>query len=223
MTTETDAQATAQLYDRWARAYAAFVRRLPVVGRARDRAVTAMDLHAGDRVVDMGCGPGVNLGRLQRAVGPSGTVIGLDASERMLQLTRRDGPARVDLVRADARRPPLATPVDGVLATFVVTIFEDPDHVVSTWWDHLAPGGRLALLNLAPVRGPLGPPLNLALTVSLAVSTPGSREDRLIDLLDRRLNAAHAALVERADRVHYRDDLWGGLRLAVGEKASGPG
>lgn len=219
MTAMTDAQAIARLYDRWARAYAAFVRRLPVVGRARDRAVDAMALQAGDRVVDMGCGPGVNLARLRHAVGPMGTVLGIDASGRMLRLARRDAPAGVNLVRADARRPPVNPPVDGLLATFVVTIFEDPAAVVSAWWDLIEPGGRLALLNLAPVRGPMAPGLNVILTVSLAVSTPGDPEDRLLDLLDRRLNDAHGALVDRADRVHYHEDFGGGLRLAVGEKA----
>lgn len=218
MTPDTDPPTTAAAYDRWARPYAAVVRRLPVVGRARRRAVRSLDLGAGDRAVDVGCGPGVNLGFLHDAVGPEGTVVGLDASGRMLRLAGRARRPGVALVRGDARRPPLRPPVDGVLSTFVVTLFDDPADVVAAWWDLLAPGGRLALLNMAPVRGPLGPPVNLALSVGLALTTPGRPADDLVGLLDRRVRAAHRELSANADRVVY-DEAWNGaLRLAVGVK-----
>lgn len=221
MTGVSDPPETASAYERWARTYATVVRRLPAIGRVRDRAVEALDLDPGDRVVDMGCGPGVNLHRLGRAVGPEGTVVGLDASGRMLRLAGQSGPEVVATIRGDARRPPFRGSFDAVLATFVITLFEDPDAVVSTWWELLRPGGRLALLNMAPFRGSFGVPFNLALGATLALTTPGRPDGDLVDLLDRRVSAAHGALAEHADRVHYRDDFNGGLRLAVGVQAGG--
>lgn len=219
MSPRPDARDIAARYDRWAGAYASVTRRLPVVGHLRDRAVAALDLQPGDRVIDVGCGPGPNLARLREAVDPDGTVVGLDASERMVGHAERTAPPGVDLVRGDARRPPVRGGYDGLLATFVVTLFEEPDLVVARWWDLVDPGGRVVLLNMAPGRGPLAKPLNGALRIGLALTTPGPADEDLVALLDRRLATAHGALAERADRVQYHEAGEGLVRIAVGVKA----
>jgi len=60
----------------------------------------------GDRVIDIGCGTGLSLPLLRRAVGPAGRVVGLDASPTMLRQAsrrvQRGGWDNVDLVRGDA-------------------------------------------------------------------------------------------------------------------------
>jgi SAM-dependent methyltransferase len=123
-------------YDAWARVYDWFARATASVGGVRAACVGALALDPGDTVVEFGCGPGVNLPALRDAVGPSGRVVGVDVSPRMLdraaRLVDRRGWENVALVEADAERPPVAA-ADGVLATFVTSLFPDPYAVVSRW------------------------------------------------------------------------------------------
>jgi len=74
----------------------------------REAGVRLLGLSPGDTVLDLGCGTGLNFGRLADAVGPGGTVIGLDRSPAMLRMARRrvdsNGWRTVRLVEADATR-----------------------------------------------------------------------------------------------------------------------
>ncbi len=123
-------------YDSWARLYDWFARATASVGGVRAGCVSALDLDPGDTVVEFGCGPGVNIPALREAVGPDGRVVGVDISEGMLGRARglvdRRGWENVSLVRADAATPPVRA-VDGVLATFVTSLFADPYAVVREW------------------------------------------------------------------------------------------
>lgn len=206
-------------YDRWAVPYDHLARHAPLVGRLRERAVAGLALEAGDTVVDMGCGPGVNLGLLRAAVRPDGRVVGLDLSSAMLVRAATDGDRTVGLVRGDVTAPPIQAGVDGILSTFVVTLFDEPGRIVETWWELLEPGGRLAILNVGPVRGDLGRWIDPALQVGLRLSTPTSDEldHDLVGVLDERVTAAHAQLTDLADRVEYEERA-GLLRLVIGTK-----
>lgn len=208
-------------YDRWAIPYDHLARHAPLVGRLRERAVDGLALEPGDTAVDMGCGPGVNLDLLRSAVGPDGRVVGIDLSPAMLERAARDANRTVGLVRGDVTVPPIDAGVDGILSTFVVTLFENPGRVVETWWELLEPGGHLAVLNVGPVRGGLGRWVNPALQIGLRLSTPTADEldPDLVGVLDERVTAAHARLTDLADRVEYEERA-GVLRLAIGTKAS---
>jgi len=48
----------------------------------RVKAVQALELQNGDAVVDIGCGTGLNFSLLEEAIGPEGTLIGVDLAER---------------------------------------------------------------------------------------------------------------------------------------------
>lgn len=67
--------------------------------------VQALDLRPGQRLLDVGCGPG----RHARALAERGIqVVGLDVSATFAGLAARDAPDGLTVVRADARRVPLA-------------------------------------------------------------------------------------------------------------------
>ncbi|QAU14411.1 methyltransferase domain-containing protein [Halorubrum sp. BOL3-1] len=123
-------------YDAWARVYDWFARATASVGGVRAACVESLGLAPGDTVVEFGCGPGVNLPALREAVGPTGRVVGVDVSTGMLDraegLVERRGWENVSLVEADAERPPVAA-ADGVLTTFVTSLFPDPYAVVRRW------------------------------------------------------------------------------------------
>lgn len=61
--------------------------------RYRRRAVDLLNLAAGEVVLDVACGTGVNFGLIERRVGPTGRIVGVDASPDMLALARSRGRA----------------------------------------------------------------------------------------------------------------------------------
>lgn len=75
----------------------------PVYRAGRVAGVQALGLRAGQCVLDVGCGTGLSMPSLARAVGPTGQVIGVDASPAMLRrAASRDLAAPRTLVQADA-------------------------------------------------------------------------------------------------------------------------
>ncbi|MDS0282688.1 class I SAM-dependent methyltransferase [Haloarcula onubensis] len=155
-----------RVYDWWSRhdrVYAAFVTAflLGRTGELRDRTIAALSLAPGDTVLDVGCGPGSNFERLADAVGPTGTVVGVDASPGMVERARARGEqfdCNIDVVRADTERLPVANErVDGVCATLSLSAMGDTETVVAGLSDVSRPGGRIAVLDVrsfqtAPLR-----------------------------------------------------------------------
>ncbi|MGN6586428.1 MAG: class I SAM-dependent methyltransferase, partial [Solirubrobacterales bacterium] len=76
-------------YDRVARFYKVFEPLYLIFPVARRKAVAALGLKSGDTVLEVGAGTGRNFPYLVEAVGPSGSVIGVDASAGMLREARR--------------------------------------------------------------------------------------------------------------------------------------
>lgn len=181
---------------------------LPGVRRWRTAAVDALDLAPGDTVVEFGCGSGANLLHLHEAVGPEGTVVGVDFTGPLLAVAEERAP-EAHLVRGDATTPPVES-ADAVLATFVCGLLEDPAGAVDDWCDLVHPGGRLALMDATTSSHPVGRLFNPAFRAFTRGTAPA---DSLPDavrtalsgggasLLDDRVGAARKALVARgADR-----------------------
>jgi SAM-dependent methyltransferase len=85
----------------------------------RRRAVELLDLKDGDRVLDVGCGPGGSFSYLVRAVGESGEVVGVEISPVIAVNARRriekNGWRNVRLIQADARDVRLTGAFDGLV------------------------------------------------------------------------------------------------------------
>ncbi|WP_243062532.1 class I SAM-dependent methyltransferase [Humibacter sp. RRB41] len=98
------------------------------------------------RIADLACGTG-SLSLLLAEAGHE--VVGLDASERMLEHGRAKtrGLANATFVRGDAGHPALPSATfDVVLARHVLFLFDDPAAVIRAWARLLRPGGRLVLV-----------------------------------------------------------------------------
>ncbi len=222
---------TLSYYGRWAGLYD-LVASAPVVDGVRKRAVAECRLDPGDTVVEMGCGTGANLSYLREAVGPEGTVFGVDLVPEMLQRARRRieeaGWGNVHVARADATRPPLAasSPADGlcpdaVLATFVVGMLPDPGAAVRGWLDLLGPGGRLVLLNASRNPSPLAAPANLLFRGFVRLNAAGDRTTPYSPArrLEAKVDAARDTLrSETSDAIEERLGL-GYLRLNAGTQS----
>jgi SAM-dependent methyltransferase len=78
-----------------------------------DLLVDALGLRPGDRVLDVGCGPG----RHAHALGRRGMVVhGVDISERFVELARVDAPRSVTFERLDARALPFEEEFDAAIS-----------------------------------------------------------------------------------------------------------
>lgn len=218
-----DPRPAQQFYGRWAGVYDGLCRYAPGLDSVRASAADALDLRPGDTVVEMGCGTGANFPHLRERVGPGGRVVGVDFTRGMLARARErieaGGWDDVDVIQADAEEIGFAEPVDAVLASFVVGMFDDARGVVDGWLDLLGPGGRLALLDATRSDHPAGRPLNAAFRAFVVASAPGKRrayEEPPWELLDRRVEAARGALASRAEITADEEAALGFLRLTAG-------
>ena len=85
----------------------------------RQKAAELLNLKQGDRVLDLGCGPGGSIPYLVRAVGPSGEVVGVEISPEVTINARRrietNAWRNVQVIEADARTVHLTGTFDGAL------------------------------------------------------------------------------------------------------------
>lgn len=127
-----------RLYDRRAPFYDRLVAALSLGrdGRYRDRAVAALEARPGDRVLDVGCGTGLNFRRLPAAVG-------VDVSGGILRIARRRC-ARLAMASGSELPFPDAS-FDRVLCTYVLTTIPGWRRALDEMARVLRPGGRLVV------------------------------------------------------------------------------
>ena len=118
----------------------------------RARAIHAADLRAGDTVVDIACGTGLNFAMIERAIGPGGRIVGVDLTDAMLaQAERRiarSGWSNISLVQADAAEFGFPAGVDAIVSTYALTQVPECGEVIVRGAEALSPGGRWAVLDL---------------------------------------------------------------------------
>ena len=112
--------------------------------------LTVADLHAGEIVLDLGSGGGIDVLLSARRVGPDGWVYGLDASADMLQLARRNarqaGAANVEFLLGSIDTVPLPREaVDVVISNCVINLASDKAAVFAEIARVLRPAGRLGI------------------------------------------------------------------------------
>ena len=138
----------ASLYDETARGELPDTATMASLGCGNPTAVA--DLNAGETVLDLGSGGGIDVLLSAKRVGPTGKAYGLDMTDEMLALARENqrkaGVENVEWLRGEIESIPLpAETVDVVISNCVINLSGDKPQVLAEAARVLKPGGHFAV------------------------------------------------------------------------------
>ena len=117
--------------------------------------IERLRLKPGDRVLDVACGSGASAIPAAQSVGESGTVLGVDLAERLLELARAKA-RRLSLTNirfqvGDMERSGCANEsFDAVVCVFGIFFLPDMARAVRELWRMVRQGGQLAITTWGP-------------------------------------------------------------------------
>jgi demethylmenaquinone methyltransferase/2-methoxy-6-polyprenyl-1,4-benzoquinol methylase len=145
-----------ETYRKKAKHYDITSRLYPVPGypqqAQRLRTVQALGLRAGDSVIDIACGTGLNFPLIEKVIGPDGQIVGVDLTDAMLARAQdrieTNGWSNISLVQADAAEFDFPAEVDAILSTYALSQVPECAEVIAHGAAALSGGGRWVVLDL---------------------------------------------------------------------------
>jgi SAM-dependent methyltransferase len=165
------------------------------------------ELRAGETVLDLGSGGGIDVLLSARRVGPTGKAYGLDMTDEMLALARRNqaeaGVTNVEFLKGEIENIPLPdNSVDVIISNCVINLSGDKDRVLAEAFRVLKPGGRFAVSDVV-VRGEV--PAEIRRSVELWVGcVAGAMEES--EYVSRLAHAGFTAISVEPTRIYDLND-----------------
>jgi arsenite methyltransferase len=165
------------------------------------------ELKPGEVVLDLGSGGGIDVLLSAKRVGPTGRAYGLDMTDEMLELARRNakeaGATNVEFLKGDIESIPLPdASVDVIISNCVINLAADKRLVLEEAFRVLKPGGRFAVSDVV-VRGEV--PAEVRRSMELWVGcVAGALEEREFESLLREVGFEEPSL--EPTRIYEVDD-----------------
>jgi ubiquinone/menaquinone biosynthesis C-methylase UbiE len=165
------------------------------------------ELREGEVVLDLGSGGGIDVLLSAKRVGPTGKVYGLDMTDEMLALARRNaadaGAENVEFLKGDIESIPLPdASVDVIISNCVINLSADKREVLREAFRVLKPGGRFAVSDVV-VRGEV--PAEVRRSMELWVGcVAGALEEREFEALLREAGFENPSL--EPTRIYEPED-----------------
>jgi len=109
-----------------------------------------LEIRAGDKAVDVGCGFGDTAIQIAQRVGPEGSVLGMDCCNAFLEFGRADAKAagvdNVSFVEGDVQNYPFEPDHDFCFSRFGTQFFENPVAGLRSMRSSLKPGGIMTMI-----------------------------------------------------------------------------
>jgi len=209
-----------ETYRKKAKHYDITSRLYPVPGyphsALRRRAVQALGLRAGDSVIDIACGTGLNFPLIEEVVGPGGRIVGVDLTDAMLAQARdriaANGWSNISLVQADAATFAFPAEVDAILSTYALTQVPECAEVIAHGTAALSGSGRWAVLD---VKVPNHAPAWLT-QAGTAIVRPFASIDEWV--MRRPWEAIRTAMQEELSDLSWTELCFGSAFLAAGSR-----
>jgi SAM-dependent methyltransferase len=145
------------------------------------------DARAGETVLDLGSGAGIDCFLAARKVGPTGHVLGVDMTPSMIDRARaaaaKHGFANVEFRLGEIEHLPIAdATVDLVISNCVVNLSPEKPRVFAEAFRVLKPGGRMVVSDLVLLR-PLTPEQDRSVRLLVGCIAGASRRADYLDMI----------------------------------------
>ena len=165
-------------------------------------------LKAGEVVLDLGSGGGIDVLLSAQRVGPTGKAYGLDMTGDMLALARenqrRSGLTNVDFLQGEIEQIPLPdNSVDVVISNCVINLSADKERVIAETFRVLKPGGRLAVSDIVARGGSVPDSVRRSMELWVGCVAGALEEDRYRETLTR---AGFEQVEVEPTRIYGADD-----------------
>jgi arsenite methyltransferase len=164
-------------------------------------------LNAGETVLDLGSGGGIDVLLSARRVGPTGKAYGLDMTDEMLALAnenkKKAGVDNVEFLKGEIEHIPLPdNSVDVVISNCVINLSSDKDAVLREAFRVLKPGGRFAVSDVV-TRGEMLPEIRKSVLLWVGCIAGALEEN---DYLSKLRGAGFAEAEVEPTRVYRVED-----------------
>jgi arsenite methyltransferase len=166
-----------------------------------------IELKAGETVLDLGSGGGIDVLLSAKRVGPTGKAYGLDMTDEMLALARENqrqaGATNVEFLKGEIEHVPLPdNSVDVVISNCVINLSANKDQVLREAFRVLRPGGRFAVSDVL-VRGSVPDEVRRSMLLWVGCIA-GALEEK--EYTQKLVNAGFADVDLEATRIYDVED-----------------